>query len=133
LHCSDSQNPAHDDISVIRKWHTARGFTGADGKSGTRDDVGYHFFITQSGKIQQGRYTDEIGAHCEGENHDSIGICLSGKDKFMPIQFKRLRELLRVLKQMYRIRDDQVFPHNHFNSGKTCPNFELKTALETST
>lgn len=121
VHCSDSQNVAHDDIEVIRKWHVEeRGWK----------NVGYHFFITQSGKLQQGRYTDEIGAHCEGHNAESIGICLSGKDKFMPVQFKRLREICRVLKQMYKIRDDQIFPHNHFNKSKTCPNFDIKEALE---
>lgn len=130
MHCSDSDNPAHDDIDVIRAWHTERGFIGPDGKANTEDDVGYHFFICKDGRLQQGRYTNDVGAHCEGHNHDSIGVCLSGRNKFSPAQFTRLKRLVAELMAMYKIKRSNVYPHNYFNKSKSCPNFDLESALK---
>ena len=45
LHCSASDNPKHDKISVIRKWHLDKGWS----------DVGYHYFIRKDGTVEEGR------------------------------------------------------------------------------
>lgn len=126
IHCSDSDNPAHDDISVIRKWHIEeRGFI----------DVGYHYFITKNGEIQKGRELWQVGAHCKGHNEDSIGICLSGKLKFERCQFKSCVFLIRDLDDILKIRRgnkyyrEYVFPHNYFDKNKTCPNFDLRKTI----
>lgn len=119
VHCSDSDRPEHDDISVIKKWHLERGWL----------NVGYHFFINKFGEIQQGRHTNEVGAHCMGENLDSVGICLGGKNEFSEAQFKSLRALVKNLRLVFNLREDRVFPHNHFDKGKTCPNFDVNAAL----
>jgi hypothetical protein len=112
VHCSDSDRPGHDSIEVIRQWHTARGFVGADDKPGTKDDVGYHFFIRKDGTLELGRALNQVGAHTAGHNSDSIGICQ---------QFDTLARLIEWLRRTYG--NVPVHPHRKFNKGKTCPNF----------
>lgn len=120
-------------IEEIRKWHTARGFVGPDGISGTSDDVAYHCVIDVDGTRSQGRGFNEVGAHCEGENHDSIGICLVGTDKFTRAQWDALRRVLEDVCMVYSIRPWQIFCHYQFPSaqkqGKTCPGVEINRVL----
>lgn len=54
--------------SEIRRWHLARGF----------EDIGYHKVIRKDGSIEDGRDIAFVGAHAEGRNHDSIGVCFEG-------------------------------------------------------
>lgn len=116
IHCSDSDNPAHDNIETIRNWHIARLF----------DDIGYHFFIDKKGKVKNGRTITKVGAHCAGQNMSSIGICLSGKYKFKDVQFKSAYLLIKDLMNIYQIKKSKIYPHNHFTAHKTCPNFSLE-------
>lgn len=118
IHCSDSDIPAHDDISVIDSWHKAKGWAG----------VGYHFFIKRSGKLQYGRPLAQQGAHTAGYNQDSIGICLHGKKKFRKAQFTTLRALCEALDLV--IGNTPEHGHNEFTTGKTCPNFNVKEAIK---
>ena len=113
IHCSDSDIEAHDDISVIDKWHKERGWSG----------VGYHYFIQSNGNIQVGRDIREVGAHTYGYNSDSIGICLHGKNEFTESQFKMLAELIKYYKREFDI--DEVEGHYHYSDYKTCPNFDV--------
>jgi len=114
IHCSDSDIPAHDDISVIDKWHKERGWAG----------VGYHFFINSDGDIQIGRKLEEVGAHCYGENDDSIGICLHGKTEFTEIQFRNLNNLIQSLLKQF---PGMLEVEGHYSySNKTCPNFNVQ-------
>ena len=41
-------------------------------------DIGYHFYITRDGTVHDGRPIEKVGAHCEGHNPHSIGICYEG-------------------------------------------------------
>lgn len=117
IHCSDSDNPLHDNIKTIREWHQERGFV----------DVGYHFFITKDGLIEQGRDLRQAGAHCYGYNTYSIGICLSGKKDFKEKQFSACADIIKKVRSLYpSTRTRPIRPHNYFNSGKTCPNFEVE-------
>ena len=51
LHCSASDNPAHDNIATIRKWHV---------EANKWADVGYHYFISPDGnKIMTSSSTDK--------------------------------------------------------------------------
>jgi len=115
IHCSDSDVPEHDNIEAIRRWHVdERGWK----------DVGYHFFIRKDGSIEKGRDVRIAGAHCKGHNHDSVGICLSGKKEFTLDQYIALGALMQIIHIEYGPMD--VYPHNHYDSGKTCPNFDSK-------
>lgn len=115
LHCSDSSNPDHDDIKVIDGWHKQRGWSGC----------GYHFFIQADGNIQKGRPISSVGAHCHGFNKTSIGICLHGKNQFTGAQFNSLIGLCKDLILEFKLSKDRIYPHHHFNEGKTCPNFDV--------
>ena len=122
VHCSDSDYAHHDDISVIRKWHMdERGF----------NDVGYHFFITNGGQVQIGRPIDKIPAAQYGYNTGSVAICLSGKHEFTEDQFKALRKMVKELTTKHGIQ--HVMGHNEVDDGKTCPNFDVKKALQDPT
>lgn len=113
LHCSDSDVPAHDDVLVVDRWHRERGWRG----------VGYHYFIKKDGTLQGGRTLDEWGAHCQGHNSDSVGICLSGQHGFTAAQFDTLADLVEDLELEYPV--EEVEGHNHYDPGKTCPNFDV--------
>lgn len=113
IHCSDSYYPKHDHINVIDKWHKQRGFK----------EVGYHYFIQKNGNIQKGRQLQDIGAHCEDYNIDSIGICLHGKNEFTEKQFKSLAFLIKKLQKDYNIKE--IEGHYNYTDDKTCPNFDV--------
>lgn len=129
MHCSDSDNPKHDNVKVIREWHTQRGFTGPDGIHGTEDDIGYHFVITQDGKIHPGRPVDEIGAHVKDHNAHSIGICLTGKKSFSSAQFRSARKLVDALLKDHRLDWKAVKLHNQLDKTKTCPNYKREDVI----
>lgn len=112
IHCSDS--PEDTTVSEIKKWHLARGF----------NDIGYHFVITQDGRIHRGRDINVTGAHAKGYNTGSVGTCLVGKEEFTAHQIVSLQSLHDALCAMYN-KDLEVKGHNEVNAGKTCPNFNV--------
>jgi hypothetical protein len=123
LHCSASKNNQRWDIKDIEKEHIKRGFS----------RIGYHIIIQPDGEVQLGRPLNEMGAHCEGENSDSIGICLIGNDKFTDAQFRALRYQLDGLFQTTQLMPWRIYCHHQFSSamkqGKTCPNIEPQQIL----
>lgn len=131
FHCSDSDNPKHDNIETIRQWHTERGFTGPDDIEGTEDDIGYHFVITKNGSVFEGRPVNAVGAHVHGHNQDSIGICLTGKTRseFTPKQFMAARKLASSLMKEHGLNWKAVKLHNQLDPHKTCPNFKLEEVI----
>lgn len=131
LHCSDSDNFSHDNIETIRKWHTDRGFTGHDGIPNTNDDIGYHYFIDKLGRVFKGREEENIGAHCEGFNKESIGICLSGRFVFTEQQFISCAKLCDQLIEKYNLDLTDILEHRELDKhGKTCPNFNKQKIIE---
>lgn len=132
LHCSSSDNPDQDSIMAITDLHTSPktkkikwGKYDTTGKGFIA--CGYHFFINKKGLISEGRSMDLPGAHCEGHNANSIGICLSGEDVdlFTHEQFESLKKLLLELMKNYDLTPVDILPHKAFNKNKTCPNFNL--------
>lgn len=126
IHCSLSDSPVHDDISVIDRWHKEKGWKGVL-HQGKRIYCGYHYFIKGNGKLQYGRPLANIGAHCLGHNKNSIGICLHGINKFSSAQFKTLRYLCESLD--FVIGSTPEHGHNEF-ANRDCPNFNVKDILK---
>ncbi|MDZ7831646.1 MAG: N-acetylmuramoyl-L-alanine amidase [Desulfobacterales bacterium] len=129
IHCSDSD---WGSVAEIDRWHVARGF----------DMIGYHYVITNGcvayndaydpdydGMTRQGRRLDQVGAHCRGENYDSIGICLIGRHHFTARQLcQSLPDLLCSLFDIKTLTSiDQIYGHADFNPHKTCPNINTRT------
>lgn len=113
VHCSASDEP--HDANDIHLWHLARGW----------DSIGYHIIIEKDG-IALGRDINKIGAHCLGENIDSIGICVIGEYEFNELQLSLLRSIIDILLSVYNLTKEDVYNHSDFNPNKTCPNFDVK-------
>lgn len=118
VHCSDTNGGT---VDAIRKFHTdpppnGRGW----------DDIGYHFVILEDGTVEVGRSENLEGSHCQGENHDSLGVCLIGKTEFTSAQFIALQSFLRGVLGKYGLNHEAVHCHYEYPSaiaqGKTCPN-----------
>ena len=87
------RNPAQ----TIDEWHVARKFHRADAFRQRQEPglkgIGYHYVIDRSGLVLCGRHVDEVGAHAQGYNQKSIGICLVGTDAYSPAQWSSLAHL----------------------------------------
>lgn len=89
-HASASKCSAED----IHTWHLNRGWSG----------IGYHFVVRKDGTIERGRPIDRVGAHCTGQNVDSIGVCFEGdyeKETMPDVQLQAGRELIAYIKGLY--------------------------------
>lgn len=83
--------------------------------------IGYHYFIDTDGTINEGRPLTAIGAHTEGHNYDSIGICLNGnfeESKPSENQYTSLNWLVNKLNGQFGTLSLHV--HKDFNS-TLCP------------
>ena len=121
VHCSATKEGQDFTIADIKKWHLARGFS----------DIGYHYIIYRDGSIHTGRNVNISGAHCEGHNSYSIGVCYIGgldknlkpKDTRTDAQKDTLLKLLKQLKQLY----PKATIHGHYEyANKACPCFNVK-------
>lgn len=120
VHCSDSPHGRGDDAQTIHRWHLERGWSG----------IGYHFVITESGEIQNGRPLYWQGAHVNGHNRNTIGICLIGRESFTDAQFVSLGNLTKGLMATYKLEKKDVVGHGELDKGKTCPNFSVRKFME---
>lgn len=79
----------------VDTWHKNNGWSG----------IGYHFFIRKNGDIYRGRPLWAIGAHAQGSNGKSVGVCVEGDystENTMPSAQKlSLKEVLAYLKEIY--------------------------------
>lgn len=135
VHCSASDNPEQDSPEAVKYLHTANKKTKIKwGKYDTTgkgwSDNGYHYFITKDGVVHVCRPLKKAGAHCKGFNKSSIGICLSGERDFTEAQFEALRKLITELLSNHDLSIIDVMEHRELNSGKTCPNFDLRSKLK---
>jgi hypothetical protein len=91
IHCSASPNGKQKTLEQLRAEHKARGFS----------DIGYHWIIQPSGQLLPGRKEGIVGAHVQGHNSDSIGVCMIGLSKFTLQQWGTLAEIVSQLKRKY--------------------------------
>lgn len=123
IHCSATPEGREVTIEEIDKWHKQRGFK----------KIGYHYVIYLDGSIHKGREEDEVGAHCEGQNSNSIGICYIGgcdskmnpKDTRTNEQKESLILLVKNLLDKYELSPEDVYGHYQFAS-KACPSFDVE-------
>jgi N-acetyl-anhydromuramyl-L-alanine amidase AmpD len=127
-------------VREIDRWHYERGFrrTPQFRKRQNPDlaAIGYHFVVYTNGAIATGRHEDEIGAHVQGFNQKSLGICMVGTDRFTPDAWRGLADLLAGLKKRYP--DAAIMGHRDLSPDKNgdgliqqdewlkiCPGFEV--------
>ena len=68
VHCSATPEGKAFSVADIRRWHLQRGFS----------DIGYHFVVYLDGSVHVGRPLHKSGAHCIGQNKNSVGVCYIG-------------------------------------------------------
>lgn len=107
----------------IDRWHKNNGWSG----------IGYHFFVRKNGEIYRGRPQNTVGAHVQGMNSRSIGICAEGdftKETMSEIQKRAICELLVYLKNNF-YPDAQIKGHGEIGNSD-CPggNFPLADIKE---
>jgi N-acetyl-anhydromuramyl-L-alanine amidase AmpD len=125
VHCSATTPDMDIGVAEIDRWHRQRGWL----------KVGYHYVIRRDGTVETGRRLDEVGAHAQGVNEKSIGICLVGGARregrsrkliddpnFTPAQWAALKTLLTTLKGAYP--KAVVVGHRDLTARKTCPTFD---------
>ena len=123
IHCTATPENRPHDVADITRWHLARGF----------NTIGYHYLIHLDGTIEEGRPIEKQGAHCSGQNRNSIGICYVGgmtkdmkkaKDTRTPKQKDSL--ILLMIQLMYKYNKDMtIHGHNEF-ANKACPSFNVQ-------
>ena len=126
VHCADTKPSMDIGWKEINQWHVKeRGWAA----------IGYHVVIRRDGTIEAGRPLDAVGAHAQGVNSVSVGVCLVGgfggkADDPFEKNFTEAQKisLVAVLKDLAAtFPDAQVVGHQDVpNSGKTCPNFRAK-------
>lgn len=123
VHCSATPEGKDIKTETIRDWHV---------NSNHWKDIGYHYVIELDGSIHKGRDESVIGAHCSGQNVNSIGVCYVGgvakdgktpKDTRTEAQKQSLIELLKRLKEKYP--NATIHGHREF-AAKACPSFDAK-------
>lgn len=111
LHCSATKEGVPFGIEDIGRWHRQRGFR----------KVGYHYVILLDGTIRKGRDIAQVGAHVQGSNANSIGICYIGgldadgkpKDTRTEEQKASLFFLLQQLREQFP--DAMICGHRDFS------------------
>ena len=139
VHCSATPPDMDIGADEIRGWHKERGW----------DDIGYHAVIRRDGTIEPGRPVEISGAHAQGHNADSIGVCLVGGVKretvaghstlvpeanFTAEQYARLLEYVDDL-QFERWKEEldplDVVGHRDLPGvAKDCPCFDVRSFFE---
>lgn len=121
VHISDSPADRGDTAEDIHQWHKQRGWSG----------IGYNAVITGDAQLQPGRPDYWQGAHVrdfdgngEGDNSDSLGICIITNTAPNADQLRILEGWL--ITKLVEYPDAEVFGHRDLDSRKTCPNFDVR-------
>lgn len=120
-HCTATPEGRKVSIEEITSWHKKRGFL----------TVGYHLVVHLDGSISRGRSFEDMGAHCRGQNADSIGIVyVGGCDKDMNPKDTRTPEQKHAMKVIREYLDHMfngITHHGHYEfAAKACPSFLME-------
>jgi len=127
IHCSASKNgDARVTRDIIDRWHRDKGWNG----------IGYHYVVHVDGSLHEGRPLDVAGAHTEGNNANTIGICMVGTDAFTEPQWATLGAIVASL--LMRYPEATVCGHRDYSPDlngdglitsrewiKICPGFDV--------
>jgi len=114
-------------VAEIARWHKQKGWTA----------IGYHWIIDRDGTVARGRPENNVGAHVQGHNMGSLGICLIGgfgssendpfEKNYTPNQESALRQLIEDIKIRTPIK--KIRGHNEV-AAKACPGFNVGRWIE---
>lgn len=120
VHISDSPKGRGDTAADIHRWHQERGWSG----------IGYNAVITGDAELQAGRPDYWQGAHVrdfdgngEGDNSDSLGICIITDTAPDEDQLRILEGWIHNKLMLYP--NAEVVGHRDLDGRKSCPNMDI--------
>jgi hypothetical protein len=112
-------------VGDIERWHKARGFKFTKPKLDyPYSHIGYHKIILKVGTIINGRPEDKIGAHCKGNNRNTLGICCIGDFTLYsphPLQLNGLTHCCAVLCKRYNLDPEKAITLHKDWMATACP------------
>ena len=126
IHCSATKPSMDIGADWIRKIHV---------QQNKWLDIGYHYVIRRNGAVEDGRPLNEVGAHCQGHNTGTIGICMVGgisetgrpENNFTAAQFESVQLLINTLVDEFP-EIIKLSGHNDY-ANKACPSFNVHEKL----
>lgn len=124
IHHSASVDGKTQNWGQIRRYHTQnKGWL----------DIGYHYGIELVGydyEVLVGRFEDQNGAHCPGQNRYALGICLVGNFEKHPVPAEQWEKALKLVRQImanHSLTRTDIYGHRDFRA-TVCPgkHFSLK-------
>lgn len=110
LHHSEVSSP--HSAADVHHWHQNKGWAG----------IGYHYFITKKGEVQDGRPPHAVGAHTRGHNFDSIGVCFEGDFNKETLSHEQEQTAVTLLTELCTAYPDaKLRRHSDFSRLKHCP------------
>ncbi|MEZ4433253.1 MAG: N-acetylmuramoyl-L-alanine amidase [bacterium] len=108
-HTSATAGNGDASAETMRRYHLSKGWS----------DIGYHYIVRQDGTIEEGRAETAVGAHVEGVNRFSVGICFSGhgdEADHTAVQRSAGLALTRRLMKKYGVPAENVLGHREVNA-----------------
>lgn len=119
-------HPAHPTWNIIDIHNYHKNSNGWAG-------IGYNYFITKDGHIQEGRGKN-VGAHCKGRNSDTLGVCFQGhfdQQTMTDAQVKTGGWLIAKLVTEHGLQINDIVGHKDL-AATSCPgkNFRMSDLKE---
>jgi N-acetyl-anhydromuramyl-L-alanine amidase AmpD len=110
--------------SNLHAYHVSLGWTG----------IGCNYYVRKDGNIYRGRPEEVAGAHTEGYNNKSIGICFEGNFEVENMSEKQLEAGIWLIKDILTRYNVPIAPHKNF-ANTACPgrNFPLARMMALAT
>ena len=97
VHSSDTSDKAGNAVDAslesMRRYHI---------EHNGWNDIGYHFVVRMNGEVEYGRALAVEGAHVQGFNAETIGICCSGDGDVLPFTLAQRRTLATLCAKLCR-------------------------------
>lgn len=95
--------------------------------------IGYHSFIEKDGRERRDicRPDEEVGAHVQGKNDTTLGVCVAGHGDFadfLPAQRRTLIDRCVAWCRLYKLGAAAVVGHRELGADKTCPGLKVSMA-----
>ena len=117
IHHSASVDGKTQNWGEIRRYHTvSKGWL----------DIGYHYgieLVDYDYEVLIGRFEDENGAHCPGQNDKALGICIVGNFEKMPVPLEQWAKALKLVRQLiknHNLSRGDIYGHRDFKA-TACP------------
>lgn len=97
------------------------------------DGIGYNFLVFQGGRAYEGRGWHRIGAHTQGQNSKSVGICLVANAENYTVTdaaFETIAEIIRLGVNLGYIKKDFTIKGHKDFAQTECPGKFLYNQLK---